>query len=328
VAVLIFNPNPVFDRTITVREMIPGAVMRTLDVELTAGGKGINVARALRSFGDRAPVLIPVGAEDRDQYAGLLTREGADARIIEVDGPVRIASIYLEQVSTQVTVVNDEGHPMSNADWNRVHNGLLANVRAGDIVLVMGSFPPGLNPRNLTSLIEALHVAGAKVLIDVNPHWLAASLSAHPDVVTPNLDEAETALSETSAHVMDANAHDEGAARERAMKAALSLCERGARRAFVTAGPTGVAIAHAGEVSWLPAHRVEVVSTVGAGDSFVAGLAHVWASTEPADDVDWATAVRFGIAAAANSCENVRAGGIDPVRVEEIMESLREGSAS
>lgn len=326
-AVLIFNPNPVFDRTITVHELIPGAVLRTLDVELTAGGKGINVARVLRSLGHPAPLVVPVGADDRVRYAGLLSSEGADARIIEVAGPVRIASIYLEQVSSQVTVVNDAGHPMSSADWSQVHRGVVADVSAGDVVLVMGSFPPGLDPECLTALIEALHDAGAQVLLDVNPHWLAASLASRPDVVTPNLDEAEAALAETSAHVMDAQAHDEDAARARAERAALALCERGATRAFVTAGAAGVAFAHEADVSWLPAHRVDAVSTVGAGDSFVAGLAHVWTSTAAGEDVDWAMAVRFGIATSASSCENVRAGGIDPARVEAIMESLREGSA-
>ncbi len=64
-ALIIVNPNPVFDRTITVNELIPGAVMRTLNVELTAGGKGINVARVLRAFGRPAPLIIPTGAQDR-----------------------------------------------------------------------------------------------------------------------------------------------------------------------------------------------------------------------------------------------------------------------
>lgn len=327
-AVLIVNPNPVFDRTITVHELIPGAVLRTLDVELTAGGKGINVARVLRSLGQPAPLVIPVGSQDRARYADLLTREGAQAQLIEVDGPVRIASIYLEQVSSQVTVVNDAGHPMSGADWSRVHDGIVADARDGDVVLVMGSFPPGLDPQCLSGLIDALHQVGAQVLLDVNPHWLAASLDARPDVVTPNLDEAEAALSETTAHVMDAQTHDDDAARDRAERAALALCARGAGRAFVTAGAAGVAMAHAGEVIWLPAHPVDVVSTVGAGDSFVGGLVHVWSAAVPGEDVDWATAARYGIATSASSCENVRAGGIDPARVEEIMGSLREASVS
>lgn len=322
-AVLIVNPNPVFDRTITVHELVPGAVMRTLNVELTAGGKGINVARVLRALGRPAPLLIPVGVEDHDRYAALLAAEGAQAHLIDVAGPVRIASIYLERVSSQVTVVNDAGHDMSDADWQVVHHAIVDSVTKGDVVLIMGSFPPGIDPLSLRDLVGALHGAGAVVLLDVNPHWLAASLAARPDVVTPNLDEAEAVLSETAAHVMDAGTHDAEAARERAEQAALALCELGAQRALVTAGAAGVAMAHGGDVTWLPAFPITPVSTVGAGDSFVAGVVHEWSAT-PADvEVDWANAVRFGVATSATSCEQVRAGGVDPERVHFIMDALR-----
>lgn len=323
-AVLVFNPNPVFDRTITVHELIPGAVLRTLDVEITAGGKGINVARALRALGKSVPLIIPIGTDDRVRYEHLLVKEGADAQFIDVSGPVRIASIYLERVSKRVTVVNDAGHPMNNSDWTAVQAGVVGSVRAGDTVLIMGSFPPGLDPECLCSLMEALHLSGAQVLLDVNPRWLAASLTNRPDVVTPNLEEAEATLSESIANVMDAETHDENAVQERAERAALSLCERGAQRAFVTAGASGVAMANAGVTTWFPAYRIDAVSTVGAGDSFVAGLVHVWSATAPGNNIDWSEAARFGIATSANSCENIRAGGVDPIRVEQIVANMRE----
>lgn len=67
---LIVNPNPVFDRTINVVELIPGAVIRTLAVELTAGGKGINVARVLRADRIREILTGPEGAEPARQAVG------------------------------------------------------------------------------------------------------------------------------------------------------------------------------------------------------------------------------------------------------------------
>ncbi|MDE0975259.1 MAG: PfkB family carbohydrate kinase [Candidatus Nanopelagicales bacterium] len=325
-ALIIVNPNPVFDRTITVNELIPGAVMRTLNVELTAGGKGINVARVLRALGRAAPLIIPTGAQDRAQYESFLETEGAQAQLIDVLGPIRTSSIYLEQVSNRVTVVNDAGHPMSKADWNATHESIIAATESGDIVLVMGSFPPDLDPNSLVSLIDGIHDQDAEVLIDVNPQCLSASLSANPDVVTPNVDEAEAALQQGRADVMDSHILDHDLTRDRAEKAALKLCQRGARRAFVTAGAAGVAMASGDQIEWAASYPVEAVSAVGAGDSFVAGLAHEWSATGQGQVVDWATAMRFGVATSANSCEQVRAGGVSPVRVQEIMSSLREKS--
>jgi 1-phosphofructokinase family hexose kinase len=328
VALIIANPNPVFDRTITVNELIPGAVMRTLNVELTAGGKGINVARVLRALGRAALLIIPTGAQDRAQYESFLEMEGAQAQLIDVLGPIRTSSIYLEQVSNRVTVVNDAGHPMSKADWNATHESIIAATESGDIVLVMGSFPPDLDPNSLVSLIDGIHSQGAEVLIDVNPQCLSASLSANPDIVTPNVDEAEAALQQGRADVMDSHILDHDLTRDRAEKAALELCQRGARRAFVTAGEAGVAMASGDQIEWAASYPVETVSAVGAGDSFVAGLAHEWSATGQGQVVDWATAMRFGVATSANSCEQIRAGGVSPVRVQEIMSSLREKSYS
>lgn len=328
-SILIVNPNPVFDRTITLEELVPGAVMRTLDIELTAGGKGINVARVLRSLGISPKLVIPVGVDDRVRYVELLRVEGASPTIVDVPGSVRTASIYLEERSARVTVVNDVGTPMSEKYWEKVRAAVRTAIASGDVVLCMGSFPPGLNPSSLSDLIEDVHAAGAAILIDTNPHWLAASLSSAPDVVTPNVHEAEAALGLGTAHVMDADDSDAQQIRARAEAAALELCVRGAVRAFVTGGSAGVAVARPGSVTWLPSYPVEAVSTVGAGDSFVAGVAYEWACVQAGEpntspqETDWIDAVEFGIATAAASCEHVRAGGIIPARVHEIHAALK-----
>ncbi len=320
---LILNPNPVFDRTIGIVEMVPGAVIRTLSVEVTAGGKGINVARVLRALGEPAPLLIPVGADDRERYESLLRHEGASFTTTEVPGGVRTASIYLEQASNRVTVVNDAGTPMAEADWSRVRSAARDLIGRGDVLLCMGSFPPGLSPEALGALIDDVHEAGAEILLDTAPQFLAAALRHGPDLVTPNLDEAEATLAAATSHVMDTEELTHDATRTRAEIAALDLCEAGARRALVTAGSAGIAMAHAGAVTWIPAFVIDSVSTVGAGDSFVAGLAHTWTTAAAGGEgIDWRRAVVFGAAAAAASCEQVRAGGVSPDRIDELLASL------
>ena len=324
--ILIVNPNPVFDRTIRLVELIPGAVMRTLDVELTAGGKGINVARALRALNTPASLLLPVGADDQQRYCDLLTAEGADFIAVPVPGPVRTASIYLEERVDRVTVVNDAGHPMSPQSWNTVLQTVAEQLKADDLVLCMGSFPPEFPAQGLIDLVEAVHRAQARILIDTVPNLLAAALPHHPDLVTPNLDEALAALDAREAHLIDAAERSAEQVRDEAERAARALCARGAQRAFVTAGATGVAMATGDSSLWCPTYPVTPVSTVGAGDSFVAGLAsalHEQATNGVAwDSRDWQRATLTGIATAATSCEQVRAGGIDAQRVQTILNAL------
>lgn len=148
---LIVNPNPIFDRTITIVELVPGAVIRALDVELTAGGKGVNVARVLRALGRPAPMVIPVGADDRARYESLLAGEGAEFNVVEVPGGVRTASIYLEERSNRVTVVNDAGTEMAMSEWARVRDAVRGRVTSGDLVLCMGSFLLGCRCRHSAS---------------------------------------------------------------------------------------------------------------------------------------------------------------------------------
>ncbi len=310
-----------FDRTITITAMVPGAVMRTLSVDLTAGGKGINVARVLRALEDPAAMLIPVGVDDVERYESLLAREGADYTTVPVPGAVRVASIYLEQAVDRVTVVNDAGAPMKRADWDRVRGAARGLVSPGDIVLCMGSFPPELPAGSLGGLIDDVHAAGGRMLVDTAPEWLSEALTHGADVVTPNLDEAEATIVSGVGTLMDSHTLSADTVRPRAEAAALALSQQGARRALVTAGSAGVAMARDGEVSWFPAFHVKAISTVGAGDSFVAGLAHEWLRAG-VDDVEWGAAVNFGIAAAAASCEHVLAGGAQAERIHEIVEQL------
>jgi 1-phosphofructokinase family hexose kinase len=310
------NPNPIFDRTITVPAVVPGAVIRALDVELTAGGKGINVARALRALGNVAPIVLPVGGADAEEYQRLLQGEGADYEILPVPGRIRVATILREIDTNRVTVVNEPGDMMMPAEWQVLRDMVASSISAGDRVLCMGSMPRGLPVTSLGELIETVHQRGASILIDSTPDHLAAALSYEPDLVCPNVHEAEAALDSSYASVMDeTGAHQ---SRARAEEAARKLCARGARGAVVTAGEAGAAFSDGTVVIWVEAPPVRVVSPVGAGDSFVAGLAHLWMR----DEGNWEGMVQSGVAAASASCEQVLAGGVSRARYEELLALL------
>ena len=142
---------------------------------------------------------------------------------------------------------------------------------------------------------------------------LAAVLAAEPDLVTPNLAEAESmgtgVLVESSAH-----GEDRAEIRERARLAARSLRAAGARRAVVTAGAYGAAYADdAGEL-WWDAPPVAVVNPIGAGDAFVGGVAdHL------ARGAGWRDAVRRGVLVASAAVEHPHAGRVDPDRVGQLV---------
>jgi sugar/nucleoside kinase (ribokinase family) len=163
--------------------------------------------------------------------------------------------------------------------------------------------------------------------VDAAPPALRASLASGPDLVAPNLQEAEAAISGDVGSVL---ADADTDVRERASVAALQLCSLGARHAAVTAGEHGVALATAGidVVDWIPTVPVEVVSAVGAGDSFLGGVMLALDAGGGSGDVDWVTAVVRGTATATASCEQLRAGGVDPRRVDVLLEEIRSAGVA
>lgn len=323
IAVHVFNPNPVFDRTLSVPAVSPGAVIRATGAEVTCGGKGINVARALNALGSENRLAVPLGELDRVTYEMLLAAESLDADVMGVPGGIRSATILLESETDRVTVINEAGYLDDLEVWDEVCAWVVSTLVPGDLLAIMGSLPVGLPDDALVQLVTQAHVTGARVLIDTAPTWLTPALAAAPDVITPNLDEAEACLGLRDAQVMDSHDLAAEVARSRAESAAALLVDRGAVAACVTAGSSGVALARDSRVHWIPTVPVNVVSTVGAGDSFVAGFIHQLPAAD-ADESAWVQAVASGVASAAASCEQVLAGGVERSRYDELLPKVHE----
>jgi 1-phosphofructokinase family hexose kinase len=329
--VLVATPNLCFDRTVRLPALRVGAVHRSRDAVVTAGGKGVNVARVLRAHGHAPVVAGLVPSEDGDRLRRLLAAEGAELAGVPVPGATRVATVLVEDHG-RVTVVNEPGPPVEAGSWDAYRALVTERAAASDVLVCTGSLPPGAPADGYGQLVELGRERGCSVIVDAARSALAGALAAGPDLVTPNLAEAEAVLAgptervgraeraERAVELVDDAADDVLA---RAAAAAEGLVGAGARRAAVTAGAAGVVLAlptgsaqhHAAvEVVTVAAPTVDVVSPVGAGDSFVAGVVHGRARGE-----DWVDAVRRGVATASASCEQLRAGGVDVARAEELL---------
>jgi 1-phosphofructokinase family hexose kinase len=325
---LVATPNLCVDRTQTIADLVPGAVMRALEVEVSAGGKGVNIARVVRAHGRQATLVGLVADNDRAHLLGLLQSEGADVVDVPVPGDVRMAMIMIERPGGRTTVLNEPGSTISAQSWQHYRDAVERALPGHTVLACSGSLPPGAPVDAYGQLVELAHRAGIPALVDSAPAALRGSLASGPDLVTPNLQEAEAAISGGSGSVL-ADADADTDVRERATAAALTLCELGARAAAVTAGAAGVALASAdwGQVRWVPTVQVDVISAVGAGDSFLAGVLLAVDSSAPGTALDWAEAVLRGAATATASCEQLRAGGVDPSRVGQLLLQIRELAA-
>jgi 1-phosphofructokinase family hexose kinase len=317
---LIINPNPCFDRTLSLSNFARGAVMRGESAVVTAGGKGINVARAMRALGSSATLAVLIGEKDAVIYKNLLKDEGAEFIATTHPGIVRVATIIFEINNPTSTIINERGSEVSAKDWSAFVAEVAKNVKSGEIVSCMGSFPNGVSQESIEELIEVIHSVGGKIIFDSSPEFLSFALAAGVDIVSPNLDEAESLLHAKSADLFTG---DLANAQERSEKAAKALLEKGASVAFVTTGAAGVAVATKSSLDFVHGVEINLVSAVGAGDSFVAGVMIKYDEyLKAGQEFNWRDIAAFGAATASASCEESLSGGINPARALELYELI------
>jgi 1-phosphofructokinase family hexose kinase len=313
--VVIAGPNLTIDRTMTIEALLPGNVLRFESVVVTPGGKGVNVARGARALGRPARLVGFLPGRTGAACAGLLADEGVSLVGVEVGGELRSTAVVLER-DGRVTVFNEPGPPLAAGDWERFEAVVGSELEDAGVLACSGSLPPGAPDDAYARLVRVARERGAAAIVDVSGGQLDAALASGPDVVTPNLAEAEGLLRGRADETVEAG--EPSVVRARAAAAAGELIARGARRAVVTAAAAGAAVADGDGATWLDAPPVSAVrNPIGAGDALVAGLAVALERGE-----SFADAVAWGMAAGAASVETAGAGEIVTARVEELRGGL------
>lgn len=311
---LVVTPNLCLDVTVRLPMFTLGSVARASSTVTTAGGKGVNVMRASAALGAPHNRLIGFSPDDDGaRLRDLLADDGIELIGVQTPGQVRIATILLED-SGRASVINGRGPSIDEDHWRQLLAAVSDNLVRGEVLVCSGSLPPGVPTDGYAQLVRLAHDAGSPVVVDAAPAPLAAALPEGPDLVSPNLSEAEGLLHGRTDELVDEHGPD---ARQRAVAASRSLHGAGAARAVVTAGDAGAALSTRDGTWWLPAPAVRVASPIGAGDSFVAGAAVAMAAGR--SDLDL---LLSGIATAAASCESERAGDVDRATVAQLLAQL------
>ena len=284
--VLTITLNPSLDISAEVDRVVPEDKLRTAFLGAEPGGGGINVSRVLHRFGAETQAVVPMGGVVSQELANQLQNEGVAVRAVPVAGDTRRSITVFETATGAHFRFVTTGAPMSEPEWRSVLTEVAAVEPAPRFVVLSGSLPPGVPGAFVTELVELARRRDVAVVVDTKGEGLAAAVDAGVAMVKPNKRE----LAELVGH--------NGARDDLDVDAALlELVARGVTVAAVSLGPDGAAVAHEGRVRRFSAPAVEVVSTVGAGDSMVAGM--LLGVLEGRSGVD---AVRFGIACGAAAC--------------------------
>ena len=268
--IITVTPNPSIDRTVTLPgELVRGAVHRVTSVSSEPGGKGVNVARALTLAGLDTVAVLPAG--EHDPILAGLQAQGVAFHAVPVAGGVRTNLTITENDGT-TTKINEPGATLEPGEAENLAWAVMQRAKADHWVVLSGSLPPGLGDSWYSDMVAALKAHGCKVAVDTSDAPLTALADrlelAAPDLIKPNSEELAGLAGVTPASLEDAVSRGDAGP---VVTAASRLIERGVGAVLATLGAAGAVLVNA-EGGWLATPPpITPRSTVGAGDSSLAG---------------------------------------------------------
>jgi 1-phosphofructokinase family hexose kinase len=306
--ILTVTLNAAIDRTIAVPNFRLGHRHRAVESRTVAGGKGINVARALSLLG--RPVIATgfAGGPTGMRVVEQLREEAVLTDFTAIAAETRINLSVVDPTSGEQTEINERG-PAVSAEEVEAFAERLGYLAAGaEICVLAGTLPPGAGPDLYARLVKDLLAHGVTVVLDAEGEAMLGGLRAGASVVTPNEREAEEIVGQ------------EFADRGDLIGGLSELVRLGAEEAAITR-PNGC-VAVVGEGSErrfveVQTKSLEAVSTVGSGDAFLAGYVAARYDGRPPSEC-----LAYGVACGAESTQHFGAGKIDRNRVARLLDEV------
>ena len=249
--------NPAIDKTITTSSLLPGQVNRSESVKNIAGGKGINVTKVLRQYGNSVCALGFLGG-----YTGRFIGEcveglGAESAFTQIGGETR-TSINVLSGDGYVTEILEPGPVISAEEKERFLKTYREKIATSKFVVLSGSAPKGLSADIYAQLISLADKQKIRTVLDTSGKLLVEGVKAKPFLIKPNCKELEYLTGRRLRELSEIK------------EAALQLVTEGIPHVLVSLGEKGMLYATEERCLFAKAPKVKALNTVGSGDSAVA----------------------------------------------------------
>jgi 1-phosphofructokinase family hexose kinase len=303
--ILTVTLNAAIDRTVAVPNFRLGQRHRAVEARTVAGGKGVNVARALKLLGQPVIAAGLAGGPTGSRILEQLAEESILNAFTSIAGESRTNLAVVDPTSGQQTEINERGPAVNPEEVDRFVDRLLYLAQGARICVLAGSVPPGADAGVYARLIAELRSLGVLCVLDTDGDPMRAGLRAEPAVVVPNVAEAEEAVGH------EFNDPDDFAL------GLTGLLEMGAADAIITteAGCMASVREDSGRRSYeVRVEHLEPVAAVGSGDSFAAGyVAARYQGASPRE------CLCYGVACGAESTQHFGAATLDRQAVERLL---------
>jgi 1-phosphofructokinase len=261
--------NPALDKTARVDEMRAGGLNRLADLRLDAGGKGVNVSAVIHALGGSSIVSGFAGGGAGDELLARIAEQGLAHDFVNIASLTR-TNLKVVDKGGALTELNESGPEITAAEFEALKKKLLGFGKAGNIFVLSGSLPPGLQKETYKKLCTLLRKNGAAVFLDADGEALEKALAPDadpnslPNYIKPNRFELLKLFGR----------EDNGTSEAVLIGLCKQLLDRGVSLVCLSMGPDGALFVNPQGVWRSRALPIKVQSSVGAGDSMVGALVY------------------------------------------------------
>ena len=298
--------NPALDKTVTLPGFAVNTINRVQSIRLDPGGKGINVSKAVKALGGKTLSIGILGGASGGYIKAALDKMELPNEMVLSAEQTRTNIKIVDPVLKTNTDINEPGGRVSRETLLAVWEKLTAVVNPGDTVVFAGKNPPGMADELLPAWIRRLKSLDVRVCVDTVGEPMRLALKEKPDIIKPNRVE----LSE----IMGVDRLTD----EQLLEAAQSLVNEGVGLVAVSMGGDGAFFVTRDQVLRGYCPKVSVVSTVGAGDSMMAALAHY---TSVGCSLEETARRAIAVASACVTCDGSQPAELD--RILPLIDKVR-----
>jgi 6-phosphofructokinase 2 len=290
--------NPALDKSTTVNAIVPDRKLRCAMPVFEPGGGGINVSRAIKKIGGESTAIYLCGGHGGKYLQYLLEREGVESVVVEFEGQTRENLIVVDTSSNSQYRFGMPGAELKKGEWKQCL-AILESMKDVGFIVASGSLPPGVPMDFFGQLAAVGKKVNAKVIVDTSGEPLKHAISEGVFMIKPNLGELSRLYGVDELQEADV------------LKAAHSIIHNGGCEVMVISmGASGAMLVTKDLVIEAPAPTVKKRSTVGAGDSMVAGMVSALS-----DGRSWLEVLHYGIATGTATTMNA---GTELCRKEDV----------
>lgn len=304
--ILTVTLNASIDKLYHVKRLTPHQVIRVGQVMASAGGKGLNVARVAALAGEKVTAMGFVGGYHGQLLESLLQVRGIEKKFTHVQGETRCCINIREEQSEESTELLEPGGMVTPEEQEAFLNNFKEQLPLSDLVTVSGSLPRGVSPEIYKKLINLAQRAGKPIYFDTSGAALKAAAEAGPTLIKPNQEELLQLFGQETMNFSELAA------------AAEKLRQMGIEQVAVSLGKDGVLFAcKEGIFHGIPP-KIQVVNTVGCGDSMLAGLAVAFVRGAGIED-----RIRYAVAISAANALTEETGAFRTEDLERLLGLVR-----